>query len=484
MQRWDGRDREVGDRERQPEDVHRSESAVRHASSPPLERSLFDARSEHAAGSVREPREDAVPYPDLPELAADESTSPRSRIPPETLPSMTYSPPDVPELAAGGHTQKLHAIPPRGLPPTRYGFQDVPARTDAWDTEFVEVRDPVTGFVRRELHPRYHVADDGATEAETIPAPRAASPPITRRPSGLPEPAADDVAQQLPEDLFPPSTPTTRRLRGVPVEASPVWEPEFLDVLDRDTGRVTQHYAEEQQREAEASLTPAPLDPRRVRLERLRTTALSDEQHRRSPAPSPRTPPQSGRRQRSSTASTPVSPYDTRSSLSGFLFTSPSQRARTVVESAGGATRESVRSPLRTPTAHSATGTQPTPPTNQRARDENVTPVSPSSRGPISTSIAETLLPDAQPLYPDLSNLQRSQGPVEDSRPLERLGSQDITAVQRDSLRGSTIEMPMHRGRRRSREIGDVGDQARDGGSPPKKTASVEERVPEEEASR
>ncbi|TKA69717.1 hypothetical protein B0A55_07819 [Friedmanniomyces simplex] len=471
----------------------------------------------------RNTRSDEVVYPNLPELAADESTLPRSSTPREILPASTYRTPGLPEtpsdesnqprltagreippvsaypspgypeLAASESTRRLSSIPPRAIPATRYGPYNRPAHTHSYvyEPEWIDVRNPVTGFIHRELHPRKYATDsDSDTDATTTAAPYRLASPTTRRAPGLPEPAADDTARTLPAEVFAPSTPTTQKVRGIPVEAYPVDEPEFLDVVDPETGFVRRElnprHAEEVERQTVAAM-PAALNPRRRRLEPLRTSELSHEQRRRSLAPSSATTlysdmsPLTRIRQRSSTTTLPVSPFDTRPSTSEIVCPGSSQQAEEMAESAGSTTQEASRSRFPVSTLERpdySFGAQSTPlRTTERVTDENQAPVSPTSRNPHTrSSIASIILSRRD--YPDLSRLQRTQGPVADASPVERLGSQDIysaAGMQRDSLRGSTGEVDVRRGRRRGREQGDEGERDQGSKSPRKGEKEVDE---------
>ncbi|KAK5678141.1 hypothetical protein LTS10_009311 [Elasticomyces elasticus] len=109
-------------------------------------------------------------------------------------------------------------------------------------------------------------------------------------------------------------------------------------------------------------------------------------------------------------------------------------------------------------------------PTSSASRGSiNATPISPHTGFPeISTRRAENVAPTTPVQYPDLSR-HMLQGPVPGGSVVERLGSDDITALQRDSLRGSATMADLVK-RRRGEEDGD-GEQTREreGGSPPKK---------------
>ncbi|KAK4901281.1 hypothetical protein LTR27_001838 [Elasticomyces elasticus] len=106
-------------------------------------------------------------------------------------------------------------------------------------------------------------------------------------------------------------------------------------------------------------------------------------------------------------------------------------------------------------------------PTSAASRGSiNATPISPHTGFPeISTHRAENLAPMTPVQYPDLSR-HMLQGPVPGGSVVERLGSDDITALQRDSLRGSATMADLVK--RRREEDGEVRRE-REGGSPPKK---------------
>ncbi|KAK3619012.1 hypothetical protein LTR56_021361 [Elasticomyces elasticus] len=96
----------------------------------------------------------------------------------------------------------------------------------------------------------------------------------------------------------------------------------------------------------------------------------------------------------------------------------------------------------------------------------NATPISPHTGFPeISAHRAENVAPTTPVQYPDLSR-HMLQGPVPGGSVVERLGSDDITALQRDSLRGSATMADLVK--RRREEDGEVLRE-REGGSPPKK---------------
>ncbi|KAK5708771.1 hypothetical protein LTR17_020371 [Elasticomyces elasticus] len=106
-------------------------------------------------------------------------------------------------------------------------------------------------------------------------------------------------------------------------------------------------------------------------------------------------------------------------------------------------------------------------PTTSASRGSiNATPISPHTGFPeSSTHRAENVAPTTPVQYPDLSR-HRLQGPVPGESVVERLGSDDITALQRDSLRGSATMADLVK--RRREEDGEVLRE-REGGSPPKK---------------
>ncbi|KAK1813953.1 hypothetical protein LTR12_011702 [Friedmanniomyces endolithicus] len=373
------------------------------------------------------------------ELAAGESTQPRSSASRMIMPASACPAPPLSGLASGEYARHLSSVPPRVVPPTRYGLHDRPAHTRSYShvPERTGAHYPDAGFLHREVHSRSYVANrNSSTEVEATVSPPSDIPrPSTRQRPGLQEPAADDAIRMLPEGVFAPSTPTTRRMRGVPVEAYPIHETEFLNVADRETGLV-QHdlnprYAEEE--ELEITVAAAAPDPRRQLLERLRTSDLSYEQRRRSLAPSPAPhsteedlSPLTSLRQRSSTTTLPISPQDTQ----------PLTAFEVVRRGMGIAVHEGSRSRFLTSTAERAAfsfGVDLTPlRTTERVRDENQTPVSPTScdahtRSSIAGIFAtsEGALGGSGPAqYSDLGPLHRAQGPaIAGSSPVERLGS-------------------------------------------------------------
>ncbi|KAK5722727.1 hypothetical protein LTR15_005959 [Elasticomyces elasticus] len=108
-------------------------------------------------------------------------------------------------------------------------------------------------------------------------------------------------------------------------------------------------------------------------------------------------------------------------------------------------------------------------PTGSASRGSiNATPISPHTGFPeISTRRPENVAPTTAVQYPDLSR-HMLQGPVPGSSVVERLGSDDITALQRDSLRGSATMTDLVKRRRGEDEEGEQVRE-REGGSPPKK---------------
>ncbi|KAK1088057.1 hypothetical protein LTR33_000746 [Friedmanniomyces endolithicus] len=444
----------------------------------PHERDLSSSGRGESEGTEveRDARSDGVVYPDLPELAADESTRSQGSISTQGLQTTPYKGPGLAELAADESTQprptgsRDNPILPRSTCPavsdprpfelaadethTR-SYLDVPERTNA--------HYPDTGIQHRQVYPRSYVAErNPSTEVEAIVSPPSDMPrPRTRQRPGLQGPAADDAIRTLPEGVFAPSTPTTRRVRGVPVEAYPKREPAFLNetgFIDRESNP---RYAEEQ--ELEITAVAAAPDPRRQLLQRLRTSDLSYDQRRRSLARSPTplsteedTSALARTRQRSSTTTSPVSLHDPRPSTSGIMRRGSSPQAIGLSPGVGIAGQENSRSQFLASSAEQAAfgfGVRPTTlRTTEHVRDENQTPVSPTSREPHTrSSIAGILATGEEALggggpaqYSDLAHLHRAQGPaIAGSSPVERLGSQDIysnAGVQRDSLRWSAGE--------------------------------------------
>ncbi|KAK5707262.1 hypothetical protein LTR17_020836 [Elasticomyces elasticus] len=153
---------------------------------------------------------------------------------------------------------------------------------------------------------------------------------------------------------------------------------------------------------------------------------------------------------------------------------SASEREFTATTSTGGVQRYELnpfyaagltRPPLQTSELTNQLRGSPTAaPTGSASRGSiNATPISPHTGFPeISTRGAENVAPVQ---YPDLSR-HMLQGPVPGGSVVERLGSDDITALQRDSLRGSaTMADMVKRGREEDEEV----LREREGGSPPKK---------------
>ncbi|KAK1812162.1 hypothetical protein LTR12_013435 [Friedmanniomyces endolithicus] len=405
----------------------------------------------------------------LSELAADEDTQPRLATPRDIRPASALPAPRLPEVATDEHVRELSSVPPRVVPPTRYGLHNYPAHTRsyAYAPGWIDEHDPETALLHREPHPHRYAADSniGGEAETTASAPLEIPRPTTRRGPGLPEPTADDAVRTLPADVFAPSTPTTRRVCGVPVEAYPIHEPEYPNVVDRETGftyrESNPRYTEDQ--ELEITAAPAAPDPRRQLLERLCTSDLSYEQRRRSLAPSPAPlptgedmSPWTSLRQRSSTTTSPISLHDTRSSTSGIMRRCSSPQTSEMSPSVGIAARGSSGSQFAASAVEQAAFSfgvhSATLRSTERVRDENQSPVSPTSRDPHSrSSITGILATGGGALggggpaqYSDLAHLHRTQGPaIAGSTPVERLGSQDIysdAGVQRDSLRGSAGE--------------------------------------------
>ncbi|KAK5745640.1 hypothetical protein LTS12_023029 [Elasticomyces elasticus] len=128
------------------------------------------------------------------------------------------------------------------------------------------------------------------------------------------------------------------------------------------------------------------------------------------------------------------------------------------------------RPPLQTSELTNQLRGSPTaPPTGSASRGSiNATPISPHTGFPeISTRRPENVAPKTPVQYPDLSR-HMLQGPVPGSSVVERLGSDDITALQRDSLRGSATMTDLVKRRRGEDEEGEQVRE-REGGSPPKK---------------
>ncbi|KAK0968016.1 hypothetical protein LTS01_016921 [Friedmanniomyces endolithicus] len=414
------------------------------------------------------------------ELAADESTRPRSSASRMIIPASACSAPHLPGLASGEHARHLSSVPPRVVTPTRYGLHDRPAHTRSYldVPERTNAHYPDTGIQHRQVYPRSYVAErNPSTEVEAIVSPPSDMPrPPTRQRPGLQGPAADDAIRTLPEGVFAPSTPTTRRVRGVPVEAYPIREPAFLNetgFIDRESNP---RYAEEQ--ELEITAVAAAPDPRRQLLERLRTSDLSYDQRRRSLARSPTplsteedTSALARTRQRSSTTTSPVSLHDPRPSTSGIMRRGSSPQAIGLSPGVGIAGQENSRSQFLASSAEQAAfgfGVRPTTlRTTEHVRDENQTPVSPTSREPHTrSSIAGILATGEEALggggpaqYSDLAHLHRAQGPaIAGSSPVERLGSQDIysnAGVQRDSLRWSAGETMVRTGQSTGKHAAD-----------------------------
>jgi len=422
----------------------------------------------------------AVPDPRPFELAADESTQPRSSASRMIIPASACPAPPLLGLASGEYARHLSSVPPRVVPPTRYGLHGRPAHTRSYSQvpERTGAHYPDTDFLHRQVDPRSYVAErNTSTEVEATVSPPSDIPrPPTRQRPGLQEPAADDAIRTLPEGVFAPSTPTTRRVRGVPVEAYPIREPEFLNELGFIDRESNPRYAEEQ--ELEITAVAAAPDPRRQLLERLRTSDLSYEQRRRSLARSP-TPLSTEEdtsalirtRQRSTTTTSPVSLHDTRPSNSEIMRRGSSPQAIGLSPGVGIAGQETQRSHSLASSAEQAAfgfGVRPTTlRTTEHVRDENQSPVSPTSREPHSrSSIAGILATGDEALgrggpaqYSDLAHLHRAQGPaIGGSSPVERLGSQDIysnVGVQRDSLRGSAGETMVRTGQSTRKDAAD-----------------------------
>ncbi|KAK0267246.1 hypothetical protein LTR35_016419 [Friedmanniomyces endolithicus] len=494
-----------------------TQSLPRSVAREPRERDLSaSCRDESEEAKVeRDARSDGVVYPDLPELAANESTRSQGSRSTECLQTLPYNGPSLAELAADEstrprptpilemppdedtqphlatprdirpasalpaprlpevvideHMRELSSVPPRVVPPTRYGLHDRPAHTRSYTCAlgWIDGDDPETRPWDWNSHAHRYAANSNiGGEAETMASALLEIPrPTTRRGPGLPEPAADDAIRTLPADVFAPSTPTTRRVHGVPVEAYPIHEPGYPNVIDRETGFTHQEssprYTEDQ--DLEITVAPAAPDPRRQLLERLRTSDLSYEQRRRSFAPSPAPhsieedpSPLTTFRQRSSTTILPMSPqYTQPSTVSGVVRRGSSPQATGTSVGTGIAASESLRSQLLAPTAERAAFSFGVDLTSlrspERVRDENQPPVSPTSRDPHSRSSIAGILATGEGIsagggpaqYSDLAHLHRTQGPAIGSSPVERLGSQDIysnASVQRDSLRGSAGE--------------------------------------------
>ncbi|KAK4945060.1 hypothetical protein LTR10_015738 [Elasticomyces elasticus] len=128
------------------------------------------------------------------------------------------------------------------------------------------------------------------------------------------------------------------------------------------------------------------------------------------------------------------------------------------------------RPPLQTSELTNQLRDSPTAaPTGSASRGSiNATPISPHTGFPeISTRRPENVAPTTPVQYPDLSR-HMLQGPVPGSSVVERLGSDDITALQRDSLRGSATMTDLVKRRRGEDEEGEQVRE-REGGSPPKK---------------
>ncbi|KAK3074671.1 hypothetical protein LTR53_002749 [Teratosphaeriaceae sp. CCFEE 6253] len=323
----------------------------------------------------------------------------------------------------------------------------------------------------------------------------------SNRTEGVLELPAHEV-ERMPARILSVPRRFRGRSRAPPPAQTRSGEPEYIEAMDGATGfiRREQNPRYDAEREVEAALVPAPLSPVRERPAPIRTDGIHAEERMRYPAPpAPAVLPMEHvasppwQRQLSSTISSPtstlVSPYDTRSSRSGAMFVSPATQAAENVEQTRVAAGESIRRALPalvTDRLNQMSSAGPSSPSSAaRSSNENQPPpsaVSPTSHMPGSSSIAGTLSPGGRT---DLSNIQSApvtaavqyptlppsshmQGPLANASPVERLGSQDITAAIRgDSLRGSTSENVV-RGRRRARDEGDEGDQGREGGSPQK----------------
>ncbi|KAK5690258.1 hypothetical protein LTR97_012447 [Elasticomyces elasticus] len=128
------------------------------------------------------------------------------------------------------------------------------------------------------------------------------------------------------------------------------------------------------------------------------------------------------------------------------------------------------RPPLQTSELTNQLRDSPTAaPTGSASRGSiNATPISPHTGFPeISTRRPENVAPTTPVQYPDLSR-HMLQGPVPGSSIVERLGSDDSTALQRDSLRGSATMTDLVK-RRRGEDEEEEQVREREGGSPPKK---------------
>ncbi|KAK0940103.1 hypothetical protein LTR29_008297 [Friedmanniomyces endolithicus] len=324
--------------------------------------------------------------------------------------------------------RELSSVPPRVVPPTRYGLHDRPAHTRSYTCAlgWIDGDDPETRPWDWNSHAHRYAANSNiGGEAETMASALLEIPrPTTRRGPGLPEPAADDAIRTLPADVFAPSTPTTRRVHGVPVEAYPIHEPGYPNVIDRETGFTHQESSPRYTEDQDLEITAVFRSFARSTLDRGGPLTVDDFSAALK-------------------HDNPAYESSVYSAVNGF-------RGRT-----GIAASESLRSQLLAPTAERAAFSFGVDLTSlrspERVRDENQPPVSPTSRDPHSRSSIAGILATGEGIsagggpaqYSDLAHLHRTQGPAIGSSPVERLGSQDIysnASVQRDSLRGSAGE--------------------------------------------